>query len=115
MHELSVCQSMLTQVTAIARQHAATGVSRITLRIGPLSGVESRLLQDAFPLARAGTVAERAELNIETLPIRIRCRQCERESEAKINRLICAHCGGYQTQVTSGDELLLANVELELH
>ena len=115
MHELSVCQSMLAQVASIARQHAATRVLNITLRIGPLSGVESRLLQDAFPLARAGTVAANAELSIETLPIRVRCRECGCESEVEINRLICVHCGGYQTQVMSGDELLLANVELELH
>jgi len=29
-----------------------------------------------------------------------------------MNRLICPHCGGRQTQLISGDELLLASVEL---
>ena len=64
MHELSVCQGLLDQVAGIARQNQATGVKLIRLRIGPLSGVEPQLLEQAFPLARAGTIAERAELAI---------------------------------------------------
>ena len=66
----------------------------------------------AFPLASAGTIASDAALVIETLPIRVRCRSCNKESEVTINQLTCGHCGDYQTQVISGDEMLLANLEL---
>lgn len=112
MHELSVCQGLLQQVTQIAQQHQAHGVSRITLQVGPLSGVEPRLLQDAFPIARAGSIAQTAELIIDELPIRVRCKSCGEESDAQTNRLICAACGDWQTQLISGDQLLLARVEL---
>jgi hydrogenase nickel incorporation protein HypA/HybF len=114
MHELSVCQSMLRQVETIALQHQAKRVTAITLHIGPLSGIEPALLQQAFTLARAGSVAEQATLVIESLPIRIRCQQCGCESEATPNRLLCSHCGDYHTQVISGDEMLLASVELDV-
>jgi hydrogenase nickel incorporation protein HypA/HybF len=113
MHELSVCQALLDQVTEIAREHRAQSVERILLRVGPLAGVEPQLLADAFPLARAGTVAERAELVIEPSAIRVRCRSCGAESDASANRLLCGACGDWQTTVVSGDELLLASVELE--
>lgn len=112
MHELSICQSMINQINAIARQHRADSVIKITLRVGPLSGVEPQLLLQAFPLASAGTIARDAALVIESLPIRVRCRKCHKDSEATINRLTCRHCGDYQTQVISGDEMLLANLEL---
>lgn len=112
MHELSVCQSMLNQVDHIAREHQADCVTKITLLIGPLSGIEPTLLQQAFPLASAGTVAEQASLIIESLPIRVTCQQCGQESEVTINKLTCQHCGDYQTRVISGDEMLLANLEL---
>ena len=69
MHELSVCQALLAQVEQVARENAAHSVEKVVLRIGPLSGVEPRLLQDAFPIARAGTVAAGAELVIEELPL----------------------------------------------
>jgi hydrogenase nickel incorporation protein HypA/HybF len=74
--------------------------------------VEPQSLLQAFPLASAGTIADHATLVIESLPIRVRCRTCNKESEATINQLTCRHCGDYQTQVISGDEMLLANLEL---
>ena len=112
MHELSVCQSMLNQVNHIAHEHQSDCVTQITLRIGPLSGIEPKLLQQAFPLASAGTVAEDATLVIESLPIRVQCLECGQESEVTANKLTCHHCGHYYTRVVSGDELLLANLEL---
>lgn len=112
MHELSVCQGLLDQVTGIARQNRATGITRIRLQIGPLSGVEPQLLEQAFPLASAGTVAEHAELAIETLAVRVRCETCGAETEAAANRLLCGACGDWHTKLVSGDELLLVSVEL---
>lgn len=112
MHELSVCQGIITQVTAVAREHGAGGVGRIRVSVGPLSGVEPALLREAFPLARAGTVAEHAELEIDSLPVKVRCRRCGAETEARANRLLCGECGDWQTQLVSGDELLLSSVEL---
>jgi hydrogenase nickel incorporation protein HypA/HybF len=112
MHELSVCQGLLHQVEAIAERERAASVDLIRLRIGPLSGVVPELLQQAFTIARAGSVAEDAELVVEELPVRIRCTRCGAQSEASPNRLLCAACGDFRTQLLSGDELLLASVEL---
>ena len=112
MHELSVCQGVLRQVAVIASEHQASGVESITVRVGPLSGIEPELLAQAFPLARAGTVAERAALIIESLPVRVRCQRCGAESETTPNRLLCSQCGDYHTQLLSGDEMLLASMEL---
>jgi hydrogenase nickel incorporation protein HypA/HybF len=112
MHEFAVCQDMLTQIESIAAEEQAAAVDMVTVRIGPLSGIEAHLLKQAFPLAAAGTVAEKAELIIEALPIRVKCQICNAETEAKANRLICGECGDYHTQLLSGDEMLLASVEL---
>ena len=112
MHEYSVCMALLEQVERIAREHRARQVERIVLQLGPLSGVEAPLLEHAWPLAAAGSIAVDAELVIETAPVRVRCTQCGAESEAQANRLLCASCGDYRTQLISGDEMLLANLEL---
>ena len=112
MHELSVCQAMVAQVETIARTHGACGVRRVYLSIGPLSGVEPQLLAQAFPLACAGTVAQQAELNIETLPVRIHCDTCGEDTPALPNRLVCGVCSDWHTHLISGDELLLTSVEL---
>jgi hydrogenase nickel incorporation protein HypA/HybF len=111
-HELSVCQALIGQVEGIAREHSATGVALIRLQIGPLAGVEPQLLEQAYPLASTGTIAADAQLVIERLPIKVRCRQCGAETSAEPNRLLCGTCGDWHTTVISGDELILASVEL---
>jgi hydrogenase nickel incorporation protein HypA/HybF len=113
MHELAVCQALMGQVETVAARERAVRVTGITLRIGPLSGVEPELLRDAFPIAAAGSVAADAQLRIEAQPVRVHCTRCGADSEASVNRLLCAACGDYHTRLISGDELLLASVELE--
>ena len=113
MHELSVCQSIVQQAVDIARQNSAYAINKIDLAIGPLAGVNIQLLTHAFPIASAGTLAEPAILNISELPIKIKCQKCSLESDAKANRLICAHCGDWHTTLISGDEMLITSIELE--
>jgi hydrogenase nickel incorporation protein HypA/HybF len=113
MHELAVCQSMIAQVEELAANRGGGRVVRLNVRIGPLAGVDPELLAHAFPFACAGTVAEGAVLNIDTLPVRVLCSQCGMESDASVNRLVCHACGDFRTRVISGDELLLASFELE--
>ncbi|MGM0594748.1 MAG: hydrogenase maturation nickel metallochaperone HypA [Pseudomonadota bacterium] len=112
MHELSLCRSLLQQVGDIAAQHHADSVSRITLRIGPLAGVEIPLLESAFAVARTETPAAEAELVIERPPLRIHCTACAREAATELPHLLCPHCGSDQTRLVSGDELLLVSVSV---
>jgi hydrogenase nickel incorporation protein HypA/HybF len=102
----------MQQVERIAREHHAGRVERIVLQVGPLSGVEAPLLRRAWPLVSIGTVAEEAELVIETAAVKVRCTQCDAVSEVVPNRLLCAACGDFRTRLVSGDEMLLANMEL---
>ncbi|HUL13793.1 MAG TPA: hydrogenase maturation nickel metallochaperone HypA [Methylococcaceae bacterium] len=112
MHELSLCEDLLEQVLAIAREHRAQKVAGITVRIGPLSGIEPLLLESAFSIGRVGTLAAQAELIMERQPVRVLCGSCGAETEAGVSRLLCGICGGNDTKLLSGDELILASVEL---
>ncbi len=113
MHELSVCISLLEQVERIARERDAKSVTRIELKIGPLSGVEPELLRHAYPLAAAGTLAEDAELVIEAATVVVRCSQCGAESDAVPNRLLCEQCGDFRTNIVRGDDMTLERIELQ--
>ena len=112
MHELAVCQALMEQVESIALEEQADSVVAVHLGIGPLSGVEPRLLEQAFFIARAGSIAAEAELVIENLPVRISCDQCGQTSDALPARLLCGVCGNWRTKLVSGDELQLQHMEL---
>ncbi|WP_041432481.1 hydrogenase maturation nickel metallochaperone HypA [Thiobacillus denitrificans] len=113
MHELSIAQALVEQVEAVIRTHHALRASLIRVRVGPLAGVVPELLAHAFPLAAAGSRMEHAELALVKAPVRVLCERCGAESEAAMNRLLCAECGDWHTRIVSGDELLLESVELE--
>ena len=116
MHELAICQALISQVTDVAREQKAASVTDVYVRVGPLSGVESPLMQNAFPIAAAGTVADQATLHLENTGIRVRCGECGEESDARMNRLVCAACGDWRTTLISGDELILQRVVMgEVH
>ena len=113
MHELSICQALINQLEALAREQRARRVLSSLVGIGPLSGVEAQLLRQAYPVAAAGTLAEDSELDIEERPVRVHCRTCGEDSDATANRLLCARCGDWRTDLLSGDELILIRVEFE--
>jgi len=112
MHELAICQAILAQALGVAETHRASRVKRITLRIGPLAGVEPSLLGAAFPLVAAGTSCEAARLRIETVAVRVECQLCGTESEVSPNRLLCRACGSWRVALLEGDEMRIESMEL---
>ena len=112
MHELAICDALIAKVEGLERPVGAR-VKRVEVRVGPLSGVDPALLAHAYPLSCAAGAAEGSVLDIVASGVRVRCRSCGAESAAKVNRLLCAACGDWRTDVTSGDELQLVAVEFE--
>jgi hydrogenase nickel incorporation protein HypA/HybF len=111
-HELSLCMNLIDQLTGLVRQHGAISVARLEVEVGALCGVESQLLEDAFSLARQGTVADRAELFTRVIATRVRCRQCQAEANTPPNKLFCPACRSLNTDLVQGQALILARVEL---
>ena len=113
MHELAVAQGLVMEAERVAAAHRAALVERIVVRVGALSGVEPELLERAFQIARAGTCARQSTLEFEGGDVEITCRSCGSHSVGVApNRLICGTCGGWQVDVTAGEDLLLVRLEL---
>jgi hydrogenase nickel incorporation protein HypA/HybF len=113
MHELSICQALMEEVERIAREQRARRIVAVTVKIGPLSGVEPALLEGAYPLASAGTAAAGSRLILERSELRVQCLECGAESQAQGTRVVCARCGHWRVRILAGQELLLTRVELE--
>jgi hydrogenase nickel incorporation protein HypA/HybF len=111
-HELALCQGLMAEIERVARQQQASAVQRVRVAVGALSGVEPQLLERAFHVARAGTVAGGAWLQLDVLPARVACDDCGVQAEVPANRLLCPACGTWRVRVVGGEELLLTQVEL---
>jgi hydrogenase nickel incorporation protein HypA/HybF len=110
MHELSIAQSVVT----IASRHAAgRHVRRVEVEVGHLRQVVPSALEFAFELLVSGTELEGAELAIESVPAAGRCRDCGSETTLNAFPLVCGACGGLDLQITAGEELSVAALELD--
>jgi hydrogenase nickel incorporation protein HypA/HybF len=110
MHELSIAQA----VVAIVSRHAdGRQVHRIELKVGHLRQVVPSALEFSFGLLTEGTQLDGAELVIEPVPARGRCRSCQLETTMTDFPLQCASCGGLDVELVAGEELLVDALELE--
>jgi hydrogenase nickel incorporation protein HypA/HybF len=85
----------------------------VEIEVGHLRQVVPSALEFAFELLVSGTELEGAELAIEEVPAAGRCRDCGSETTLNAFPLMCAACGALDLQITAGEELLVAALELD--
>jgi hydrogenase nickel incorporation protein HypA/HybF len=113
MHELSVAQGLLEIIEQEARPYPGARVTRVLVRIGKLSAVVPDALRFAFEAITRGGIAEGALLEIEEVPLRIRCRQCAEEFAVDDPFMLCPRCEGIDVEMVSGRELEIQSMEIE--
>jgi hydrogenase nickel incorporation protein HypA/HybF len=110
MHELAIAQAIVDIAVAHARDRR---VARVEVRAGHLRQVVPAALTFSFALVADGTVAQGAELVLEEVPPAGRCRGCGAQGPLDALPLRCRTCGGFDVEVTSGEELLVDAIEIE--
>ena len=113
MHEVGIMASAMDTVLAQARSHGASRVHLIVLRIGALSGVQPEALRFAFDVVAKGTPADGATLEIDMVPARARCPDCDLEFEPDSGFIFtCPKCSRICGELSAGRELELARIEV---
>ena len=112
MHEASLVTALLDRAEEEARAHGAVAITRVTVRIGELAGVEPELFRSAYELLREPTLCAQAELVLSSSPVRWSCSRCATEI-APGRPLRCPRCDA-PARLASGDEILLERLELEV-
>jgi len=110
MHELSIASAIVATVERHAEGHP---VETVKLRVGTLRQVAPASLLFYFDFVTRETVCERARLEIEVVPARLRCEGCGAEWELEQPLFRCAGCGSTRVEVVAGDELQVESIEIE--
>ena len=113
MHELSLIASVFEILEDEARRHGAHGVGRVVLRVGTMAGVVPELLESAFESYKIGTLAAAAKLEIEVVPVKLRCPDCGGEAARADTDFSCAACGSRRVEIVEGRDLVVGTIELE--
>ena len=113
MHELAITEGIVGLAIPAAEKAGAKRVLEIHLKIGALSGVFPECIRDCLEQVTKGTIAEGVNLVVSEIPIRIYCRDCQKESEIKRTEHTCPLCGGSNFKVTAGREYFVESLKVE--
>lgn len=113
MHELSLCRAILDTLEQGAAGHGYRRVKGVRLEIGPFAAVDHGALRFAFDVAKSGTLADGAWLEILSMPAVAHCRTCNDEYEIAQRYAPCPGCGAYGLELRSGDEMRIRDLEVE--
>lgn len=114
MHELSIIASLFEILEEKAQEQKATKILLVKLKVGKLAGVVPEFLQTAFDVYKNGTIAREARLEVEEVPLKIRCRACHAITEKDDFVFVCPVCGSTDLETLEGTELLLEKLGLEI-
>ena len=113
MHERSVVRALFSHVSDLLAARGACRVISIRVRLGAFAGVEPVLFRLAFENMRQSSPFRDTTLNMETVDLEARCRDCGREFRVQSFEFVCPHCGGGKTDVIRGEDVTLESVTIE--
>jgi len=113
MHELSIAKSILDSALHHAEDNGFKKILSIHLRIGRLSGIELESLRFCFDVLSAETIAQKAKLAVDLVPLRGKCSYCKGEFDLEEIDLVCPRCNNQNLEVVAGTELLMDRMEVE--
>lgn len=113
MHETAIVTGLMRIIETQAARHGTTHVSKVRLKVGRLCAVEPQQLCSCFEMFAEGTVADGAELVIDVIGVRGRCRACATEFDVPRYHFVCPECAGKDIEVIQGQELYIESFEAD--
>lgn len=113
MHEMSLMGGVFEVIEQTLSQHEVNRVIQVKLKVGELTNAEPDALEMAFEAYSKDTICEGAELIVERVQVRGRCRNCQLEFAVETLFFLCPKCQNSSIEVIQGEELLLESLEVE--
>jgi len=114
MHELSIVEELVRAIREELSRRPQARLKSVLVRVGTLRLIEPATLQCCFEAATADTPLAGAQLRLEPVEARARCRACRLEFAVKDQWFECPHCGDTGSELLRGDELQLVSLEIEM-
>jgi len=114
MHELAIAQGIVEVVRESVVVHHAARVQSVNLRIGEAHAVQVDSLTFCFEmLTSPDPVLHGAQLNIESVPHRAHCQQCDDEFVVRNFVAQCPDCQTWSNEIVAGLEFQVFAMEFE--
>ena len=113
MHEMAIVQSILNIAVKAGTDAGAARIKTIRIKMGEYSDVVPVILNEYFAVASTGTIAQGARLELNRVPVTMRCRDCGWQGHVDKLHIRCGDCGGTSLTMLSGREFYVESLEAE--
>lgn len=113
MHEIKIAEELSSIVLETAKREKLTTVSKVNISFGQLIQIVPDIFRFAFGETVRDTVAEGAEVDIEILPVKMKCKKCKSDVMIIDNSFACDKCGSADMEIIQGKELYVKSIEGE--
>jgi len=113
MHEMSIVEALLDVIRQEQRVHPRARVRAVRIRVGALRQMVPDIMKFCFHAAAQGTNLADVTLEIEEVPARAHCPQCQHDFRVAENWFQCPRCQSVGGEVLAGQELDLTGIECE--
>ena len=88
-----------------------TRIPYVKIGLGAARFTHLEELKELFSQIAKGTAIEGAKIDFEIIPLKAACSDCGKDFDAADLRLDCPHCGSTAINISSGNELLIEEIE----
>ena len=113
MHELSIAENIVETVKQNVAPEDMKKVKEIRLKLGEFSNVAADSLIFAFESLKDEYNLRGSSLKIQNIKFEVKCNECNAVTSNRYGVRECAICGSFDTEVISGEELLVSEIELK--
>lgn len=116
MHELGIARELFSIVLKASQENSIRKVSRIVIRVGENSGIDSEFLRHSFEEHLfPNSIAQNATLRIIKESVKLKCKKCGKDIKCskKSKQLIpnCPVCNNSNLEVISGKDIYVESIE----
>ncbi len=113
MHEFAIAESLVSIIRQEMDQNGLVSFTGVKVVYGQLTAIVPEALETAFQCICADTPLAEGKLEMEMLPLRVKCGSCSQEFQPEDQySMLCPYC---QTRIghhlLSGKELYIAHIE----
>ena len=113
MHEVSIVNDLFKVLMDVSEKEGLHRIDKVNFTIGKMMHIVPEFFEFAFDSAKENTIAAEASIEIEYLPIKMRCENCHAEFTVDNNTFVCPDCRSTNLTLIQGKELVIKSIEGE--
>jgi hydrogenase nickel incorporation protein HypA/HybF len=113
MHEIRIAKDLSEIVLKVAAMNNLSRVTKVNISFGQMIQIIPDIFDFVFREAVRDTIAFDAVVDIEILPVKMRCKNCKNEFNINDNIYLCRRCASLELDIMQGKELFIKSIEGE--